>query len=291
MPTAPEMANLAADAPEQASAFATAWQDAYNQVFVSATMLKDNLAATFNAAISALAGGFEELFVAIEQGTVNLGEIMEGVWQAFKASIYKILAEILAKKVVMWTLEKAQTAALALFETSTTTAVSAVKTAATAKEVTESAAAAHAEIAQAAAVGQAKAVAAHAGIPFVGIAIGLAAAAAILAIILGFSGGFAAGGRPPVGQAALVGENGPELFVPDTAGTVIPNSALSSREAASQNNVFNINMTLQVADLNSSERERVLGELAEQIRRRTPNALAFAVNSRDAASDNKRRAV
>lgn len=291
MPAAPEMPVIGADAPEQASAFATAWQDAYNQVFVSATILKDNLAATFNAAISALAGGFEELFVAIEQGTVNLGEIMEGVWQAFKASIYKILAEILAKKVVMWTLEKAQTTALALFETNTTTAVSAVKSAATAKEVAESSAAAHAEIAQAAAVGQAKAVAAHAGIPFVGIALGLAAAAAILAIILGFSGGFAAGGRPTAGQVALVGENGPELFVPDTAGTVIPNSALSSGEGASQHNVFNINMTLQVADLNASERERVLGELAEQIRRRTPNGLAFAVNSRDAASDNKRRAV
>lgn len=33
---------------------------------------------------------------------------------------------------------------------------------------------------------------------------------------------FAAGGRPPVGQVALVGERGPELFIPDTAGTIIP---------------------------------------------------------------------
>ncbi|MBI4900890.1 MAG: phage tail tape measure protein [Actinobacteria bacterium] len=33
--------------------------------------------------------------------------------------------------------------------------------------------------------------------------------------------GFASGGRPPVGQPSLVGENGIELFVPDTAGTVI----------------------------------------------------------------------
>jgi uncharacterized protein YukE len=34
--------------------------------------------------------------------------------------------------------------------------------------------------------------------------------------------GFHAGGRPQVGQLSLVGERGPELFVPDTAGTIIP---------------------------------------------------------------------
>jgi lambda family phage tail tape measure protein len=38
-----------------------------------------------------------------------------------------------------------------------------------------------------------------------------------------FSGlGFAGGGMPPVNMASLVGENGPELFVPRTAGTVMP---------------------------------------------------------------------
>jgi len=36
-------------------------------------------------------------------------------------------------------------------------------------------------------------------------------------------GAFASGGRPPVGQISLVGERGPELFVPDQAGTVLPN--------------------------------------------------------------------
>ena len=42
---------------------------------------------------------------------------------------------------------------------------------------------------------------------------------------LDFSGAFAKGGRPPVGKAALVGERGPELFVPRASGTVIPNGA------------------------------------------------------------------
>ena len=34
--------------------------------------------------------------------------------------------------------------------------------------------------------------------------------------------GFAAGGRPPVGRPSLVGEKGPELFVPSSSGTIIP---------------------------------------------------------------------
>jgi lambda family phage tail tape measure protein len=44
------------------------------------------------------------------------------------------------------------------------------------------------------------------------------------------SGGrmFADGGDPPVGKVSLVGERGPELFVPRTAGTIIPNHALSN---------------------------------------------------------------
>lgn len=40
--------------------------------------------------------------------------------------------------------------------------------------------------------------------------------------------GFADGGDPPVGKASIVGERGPELFVPRSAGTIIPNHALSN---------------------------------------------------------------
>lgn len=41
-----------------------------------------------------------------------------------------------------------------------------------------------------------------------------------------FGGAYADGGRPPVGRISMVGERGPELFVPDVAGTIIPNHAL-----------------------------------------------------------------
>ncbi len=38
--------------------------------------------------------------------------------------------------------------------------------------------------------------------------------------------GFADGGKPPVGRASIVGEKGPEIFVPDQAGTIVPNYRL-----------------------------------------------------------------
>lgn len=41
-----------------------------------------------------------------------------------------------------------------------------------------------------------------------------------------FGGFFAEGGSPPPNQISMVGENGPELFVPHSAGTIIPNGAL-----------------------------------------------------------------
>ena len=44
--------------------------------------------------------------------------------------------------------------------------------------------------------------------------------------------GFADGGRPPVGETSIVGERGPELFVPDSAGTVLPNEFFQAAQAA-----------------------------------------------------------
>lgn len=41
--------------------------------------------------------------------------------------------------------------------------------------------------------------------------------------------GFAGGGRPPLGRASIVGENGPELFVPDTAGLIVPGGKIGAQ--------------------------------------------------------------
>ena len=51
--------------------------------------------------------------------------------------------------------------------------------------------------------------------------------------------GFEKGGRPPIGQPSIVGEKGPELFVPDSAGTVVPNNQLGMGQPVTVN--FNIN--------------------------------------------------
>jgi hypothetical protein len=50
----------------------------------------------------------------------------------------------------------------------------------------------------------------------------IAAAQASTLGLAGISGAFADGGRPPVGRPALVGERGPELFIPDRSGLIIP---------------------------------------------------------------------
>ena len=63
----------------------------------------------------------------------------------------------------------------------------------------------------------------------------------------GFIGGilgglFADGGRPPVGKASVVGERGPELFVPKVAGTIIPNNAIGGGGGDSIVNNVSVNV-------------------------------------------------
>ncbi len=60
-----------------------------------------------------------------------------------------------------------------------------------------------------------------------------------------YSGGFqpgryAEGGRPPVGAPAIVGEEGPELFVPDRPGTVLPRRTLADAYARMPDSTGNI---------------------------------------------------
>lgn len=51
--------------------------------------------------------------------------------------------------------------------------------------------------------------------------------------------GYADGGSPPVGVPSMVGERGPELFIPKTAGTIIPNNQLSNVMGKQPQNVYN----------------------------------------------------
>ena len=71
---------------------------------------------------------------------------------------------------------------------------------------------------------------------------------------------FANGGRPPVGRPSIVGEKGPELFVPSTAGTIIPNNKISGG-GMTNNIVVNVSMEGGVEAQGGEEEGRQLGRL------------------------------
>jgi len=78
-----------------------------------------------------------------------------------------------------------------------------------------------------------------------------------------FSGlNFASGGRPPVGQASLVGEKGPELFVPSQSGTIVPNNEIGSNTT---NIVVNVDATNTDVQGDGSQGEQLGSMLAAAI--------------------------
>lgn len=72
--------------------------------------------------------------------------------------------------------------------------------------------------------------------------------------------GFANGGSPPVGKPSIVGEKGPELFVPKTAGTVIPNGATGGSQIVNNYNISAIDAK-SVAQLFAENRRLLLGSV------------------------------
>jgi lambda family phage tail tape measure protein len=58
--------------------------------------------------------------------------------------------------------------------------------------------------------------------------------------------GFANGGDPPMGRASIVGERGPELFIPKQPGTVVPAEVLQNMRASRGAPVVNIAVEGQV---------------------------------------------
>ena len=65
--------------------------------------------------------------------------------------------------------------------------------------------------------------------------------------------GFADGGRPPVNLPSVVGERGPEFFVPDTSVTIVPNEAMGGKTV--QINVHSVDGTDTMRVLEKSKRE------------------------------------
>ena len=92
-------------------------------------------------------------------------------------------------------------------------------------------------------------------------------------VLDGWIKNFANGGRPPVGRPSIVGERGPELFVPQQAGTIVPNGAVG-------NQVANITFNVQAFDSQSFQtgmvqnRATVVGIIREAFNR---NGTAVAI--------------
>lgn len=91
---------------------------------------------------------------------------------------------------------------------------------------------------------------------------------------------FAEGGRPPTGKISVVGEQGPELFVPDSAGTIIPNDKLGAAPAS-----INVNQYFSFQSLDPVTNMRMLEQQKSQIQqwvaegiRGNQNNLRNAVN-------------
>jgi len=81
---------------------------------------------------------------------------------------------------------------------------------------------------------------------------------------LGSIFGFADGGQPPINKPSIVGEKGPELFVPKTAGTVVPNGQFGGGQTinnyVTNNNVSAIDAR-SVAQFFAENRKTMLGTM------------------------------
>ena len=69
---------------------------------------------------------------------------------------------------------------------------------------------------------------------------------------------FANGGRPPLNRPSIVGERGAELFVPDSAGTVIPNNKIGGQ-------TINVTYSPQINALDPRTAQSVIAENAPTI--------------------------
>ena len=102
------------------------------------------------------------------------------------------------------------------------------------------------------------------GLLTAGIAYGLTA--------LGGLTGFAEGGDPPINKPALVGEEGPEVFIPKTSGTIIPNDILKdktfklsgrSKDLIGDNKQF-LSGIQKIADKHNIKASELLGLIASE---------------------------
>lgn len=105
----------------------------------------------------------------------------------------------------------------------------------------------------------------------------------------GFIGGaFADGGRPPRGKVSLVGERGPELFVPDTAGTIVPFAGGGAGPIIVEQS-FAIEVSGGAGD--AAAIRRMINAIKDAARSGSADGVELALQLRQTADLNDRRAV
>lgn len=98
----------------------------------------------------------------------------------------------------------------------------------------------------------------------------------------GFAGFMAAGGPVSAGSSYVVGEKGPELFVPHASGTIVPNNKMGGGSGSGSGSVtVNYNIAAgvsraELAPILEQERRRLKAEIPDMVRRGGGYRAAFA---------------
>ena len=95
-------------------------------------------------------------------------------------------------------------------------------------------------------------------------------------VVGGIAGAFAHGGRPTPGLPALVGEQGPELFVPDGLGTILPNDVFAGESAAP---TVITNFTIDARGAERGVERRIAEAMAQAEQRISQNVMAHILNN------------
>ena len=97
----------------------------------------------------------------------------------------------------------------------------------------------------------------------------------------GFAGFMASGGPVSAGSSYVVGEQGPELFVPHASGTIVPNNKMSGGGSSGSSVTVNYNIAsgvsrAELVPILEQERRRLKAEIPDMVRRGGGYRAAFA---------------
>jgi hypothetical protein len=229
--------------PTGAQVFKAAWKDAYDKVFANFGTWTQRIEGVMRGFTSSLSSGINGFLNDILLNSKNVGQALMNIGnsllQFFLKMVSDAIAHYIAKELFGLAIHK-------VVETSKTAATvsgiemaSAAHTAAASKAIAEDAAEAEAGV-----------MAAHSKIPFVGIAIGLAAAAAVFGIIMSFKK-FALGGiinGPTMGMLGETGEQEAVINLESQQGRRALAGALSAAGGGGGGATVHINGTFLEGD-------------------------------------------